>query len=233
MIRRFFYNNYVKRAKIQARYLHTIKGVSSLSLLIAIKHRDGIVLSADSRVTVRNNDVISYYDTVNKIIPCGNNAISFCGDTYIQAENKYIDSFLRVFAKENFNLDVCDLSSKLLHYFISDDGTDSVFFIAGIHDSIPYIYRLETINNRLDLVWGSLDYGAAHNGHNSIVSEAFQDVPFNTMDFNMAIQLAESGINITTEAYKYKTEQCVGGLAEVYVIPIDGDPYWHKHKILR
>lgn len=181
---------------------------------------------------MRNNDTMSYYDTVNKIIQCGKNAISFCGDTYITSADRYIDSFLSDFVKENVNLDVCDLASKLLHYFIMDNETDSVFFIAGIHDLVPYVYRLETKANRLDLVWGSFDYGAAHNGHNSIVHEAFQDVPFNTMDFNMAIQLAESGINITSEAYRYRREQCVGGAAEVYVIPINDDPYWYKHKVI-
>lgn len=61
-----------------------VKG-EDMSLIISLNSREGIVVAADIRTTIRNSGKIRYSDETTKIVPITNRIVtSFCGNHYLR-----------------------------------------------------------------------------------------------------------------------------------------------------
>ena len=201
-----------------------------MSLIMAVSVPDGMVFSSDRRITQsHSNGTTSYVDNTDKIIPCGNNAILFCGNYMINNSRKTVFSFLKKFCKDHIDTPVCILASDLLRAVADVHMKGVMFYVAGYYDGIRYIYHIACDNSTIQLPISNTQTGAVYCGQNSIVHSICADVDFETTELATAIQLAEFGVTATADAYRFKREQCVGGGTDVYVMPADEDPYWYSH----
>lgn len=121
-----------------------------MSLVMAIANRNGIVISADKRLTCRSVDpntglvkAIKYFDTEQKVFPTkSKHAIAFTGESMLSNGQFTSEAIKEAIRKiENKNLNVYD---EL--YFIKNElsaisgGEDTNLFATGIENNINKMY---------------------------------------------------------------------------------------------
>lgn len=206
---------------------------------------EGIVLSADSRLTGSKNygsyiERFTISDSSQKVLLIANSTvgIAFCGDAII--DNQTISDFIRVFDIEKVEDDdtVEEIANKLKSHLQEGYEQYNVdFFVAGYDNDEGFIY---TVNK--DFVFrknvnsdGEIIHGATWNGQILPVSKLFQETEFNfeLMPLKDAIDFSEfiAEIAIKYERFADILPTC-GGPIDILVITKDYSEFY-RHKILQ
>ncbi|MBQ1251680.1 MAG: hypothetical protein IIY02_02060 [Firmicutes bacterium] len=228
-----------------------------MSLIVSLKVSDGIVMAADSRVSmqVRKDDdlrgvmgICHYSDTYHKLYLAKNGAgISFCGEMAIEKGNlsHFLECFLNEKVTEAFS--VKETAEALLEYMKSLPKIPaSIFHVCGYEGDCPVLYRVlpkkDTVENLAakPLVW---------DGEGDILARILSPVAMRTPDgkgaplpdFPLALNLftlqdavdfADYAVRTTVETMRFQLRaKTVGGNVDLLVLRPDG-PRWICQKTL-
>lgn len=195
-----------------------------MSVIISFYSRDCIVIGADRRTTIRNNDGIRYSDETCKIFPFSEGiVIAYCGDNSV-TKGKTVHEFLKGAKKAFKTVSIFDLPSKLLSYFEKHKYTaDITFQILGYGiGGIAMLYSVSTKNKTIEMVSsGFHDYNWMCSGRTDIATPILKGSNQNEMSEREAIDLVKMAIDASIVAYKYRMEQSIGGTPDIYLIKKD------------
>lgn len=206
---------------------------------------DGIVMSADSRLTtarkVENESVVfTLTDNAQKVILLNKIKVGilFCGSAFI--ENRSIFDYLRMFEiRELGKKDtITSVAEKLYNAVMGIE--DVTFLVGGYSEDIPYVY--EVCNGRLNRLNADRDcnteYGSCWNGKQEAINKLIRSEPatvvnFDSMPLKDAIDFSEFLVDVTIkyERFNFDIQTC-GGDIDTLVLTKDS-AFWHKHKVYK
>ena len=220
-----------------------------MSIINAVFVPEGIVMSADSRLTgtgkTQSGDSYNYTisDNNQKIILLKESkvGISTCGDAFVQG--KTISDFLRVFEINEIVAEdkIVQVASKLKSYLIKLSIPNTVyFFISGYHEDEPYVYEVRSdLINRMnyDSTNKNTIYNVCWNGQKGVISKLLLlgdpiKTNFNIMPLKDAIDYSKFLIETTIKYQRFNNTEVAtcGGPIDTIVITKDGAAFI-KHKI--
>ena len=228
-----------------------------MSLIVSLKVSDGIVMAADSRVSmqVRKEDdlrgvmgICHYSDTFHKLFVAKNGVgISFCGEMAIEKGN--LSYLLEAFLEEKVSADltVKETAEALLCYMKSLPKIPaSIFHVCGYDEDIPVFYR---VLPKKDMVEDLAERPLVWDGEGDILARILSPVVMRTPDgktaplpdhplalnlFTLqdAVDFADYAIRTTIEAMRFQLRaKTVGGSVDLLVLRPDG-PCWIRQKTL-
>jgi hypothetical protein len=217
-----------------------------MSIITCVYVPEGIVMSADSRLTVSKdygdgrveNCILS--DNSQKLfklnkVPIG---ISSCGEIILN--QKMISEFLRLFEMEKVTEgdNVEQITMKLNEYakpFLASNSVE--FLIAGYFEDRPYVYHL--CNGQIVLKNYNYDnpfYGASWRGETVATYKLFSGEPqtklcFDLMPLRDAIDFSEFIVELTIKYQRFEDASATcGGPIDTLIITKDNVKFI-KHKI--
>ena len=202
-----------------------------MSLIIHTIVPDGIVVSADTRITCKDKDGnVRYDDTAEKIIPFPNKiVVSHCGDAKIRDELTVIEFLYDIRKKYGTKATITDLPLRLLNEYNRANGcNDSVFKISGFIDSMFFsgcTYTVATKEKTVNLSIKPYVYGASYAGITEIAHAIMASgIDYNNLSISDAIDLTRGCVQENIDVFKYHPAQSIGGTCQTYVI----DTLHHK-----
>lgn|GEM_PF-3532799 len=106
-----------------------------MTLIFTLKVAEGLVLAAESRMTISEGEVPVYYSEVQKLFPLNDYpaAILTCGSGFLQS--KALSSWIRAFESElPLNLSIRHVAERLQKFLApADQGTTTTLVLAGFN----------------------------------------------------------------------------------------------------
>lgn len=215
-----------------------------MTILVSAYVREGIVMAADSRLTVTDNngDKIEKYTATDNMIKVFllkkiNAGISHSGDAYIN--DMTLPEFIEDFDKNILNgEDTIETASFKLMQYIQKHGSNNRMQICGYYNNEPYVYLVDQFScvrynsNDSKIVYNVLWCGHGEPLHNLLLGEYPMIINFDFMPLKDAIDLVEFLVEIVikTERFQSKLSTC-GGPVDILVLKPE-EQYFYKHKIL-
>lgn len=228
-----------------------------MSLIVSVKVQEGIVMAADSRVSmqIRKSDELQgltgirhYSDHFTKLFLAPNDAgVSFCGEMAIEEGN--LDVLLERFLKKNVtkHTPVKDVATLLLEYMRSLPKVPAtIFHVCGYDDDEACMWRIFPKRNAVEktedkpLIWdGEGDILARLlSPVNMRVAQgngpALPDFPvaLNLFSLQDAVDFADYAIHTTMDAMRFQLRpKTVGGPVDLLVIKPE-EALWLRKKTL-
>lgn len=228
-----------------------------MSLIVSVKVQEGIVMAADSRVSmqIRKGDDLQslsgirhYSDHFTKVFAAPNGAgISFCGEMAI--ENGNLNLFVERFIKEKIdeNTEVEAVAPMLLSYMLALPKIPAtIFHVCGYVNGEPCLWRVfpkrDSVEKLEDkpLIWdGEGDILARLLSPVNMRVErgcgpALPDYPvaLNLFSLQDAVDFADYAINTTVDAMRFQLRpKTVGGPVDILVIKPE-ETLWIRKKTL-
>lgn len=229
-----------------------------MSLIITLYIREGIVMAADSRMTLHVGSSsekisINFSDSTYKLFLVNNIGISTYGVSSI--EGMPIAGFIESFINEDMNTiddiyDVGDVAKRLLKYFRGIGCPKTYFHVAGYKkEDNRYAQQVWLVNVEEDTVKKVKDLpGATWGGETDILSRLIKDCGIMKDDaykpypqhyvlwkyFNLqdAIDFAIYAIRTTAESMRFQSRvKTVGGPIDILVIKPE-KAFWIQRKSL-
>ncbi|MBR5328780.1 MAG: hypothetical protein IKV45_01085 [Firmicutes bacterium] len=228
-----------------------------MSLIVSVKVQEGIVMAADSRVSmqIRKEDdlhglsgIRHYSDNFTKIFAAPNGVgISFCGEMAIEKGN--LNVYVERFLKEQITADTpaADVAPMLLEYMLTLPKTPAtIFHVCGYEKDVPCFWRVFPKKNVVEkladkpLIWdGEGDVLARIlSPVNMRVAQgnglALPDFPvaLNLFSLQDAVDFADYAIHTTMDAMRFQIRpKSVGGPVDILVIKPD-ETLWIRKKTL-
>ena len=197
-----------------------------MSLMIHTLCRDGVVVVADTRTTIRDsNGSVRYDDTAEKIVPFPNNiVVSHCGDSNVKKDLTVTQFLYDLRRRVGNKLTILDLPLEILMNYVRLQGTGDVTFL--VSGQLKYscsccTYRIEPKKKAVSLVRSLCEYGSSYEGMTSIAHAIMNSgVDYASLSIDSAIDLTKMCLCANLTAYKYNKKQVVGGQCQVYVIDV-------------
>ena len=130
-----------------------------MSIIVSVYLKEGIVMSADSRLTgitpckdgVRDQYTVSDNGQKLFLIKNGNIGISSCGDQTL--DGKTIADFIRCFELEEVRSEdtVSDVANKLAAYVKGKHAGIVIFHVCGYVNSERFVYRIIDSDEQHDI----------------------------------------------------------------------------------
>ncbi len=198
-----------------------------MSLVIHTIVRDGIVVCADTRATLKDGKGhVAYDDTAEKIMPFPNRiVVSYCGDADMRRDLT-VTRFLCEFRKKYGNMaSITDLPLQLLNEYKRQKGLGhTTFNVSGcIGTSLTLSYTVSTAEQSVVLKTEMGAYGAFYDGCTDIAQAIMSGITYDTLSFPNAIKLTRGCLLENIEVYKYRPQQSIGGKCQTYVIDTIND----------
>lgn len=228
-----------------------------MSLIVSLKVAEGIVMAADSRVSmqVRKGDdlrgmmgICHYSDEFHKLFAAPNGAgISFCGEMAIEKGN--LNVFLERFLKEKIQKDtsVAETAHALLAYMRSLPKVPaSIFHVCGFEGETPVFWRVQPKKDLAEaleekpLVWDGegdilarlLSPVAMRTPQGTAAPLPDHPVALNLFTLQDAVDFADYAIRTTIETMRFQLRaKTVGGAVDLLVLKPEG-PLWIRRKTL-
>ncbi|MBQ2763549.1 MAG: hypothetical protein IJF43_00735 [Firmicutes bacterium] len=228
-----------------------------MSLIVSVKVQEGIVMAADSRVSmqIRKSDELQgltgirhYSDHFTKLFLAPNGmGISFCGEMAIEEGN--LDVLLECFLKKNITEQtaVNDVAPMLLKYMQSLPKVPAtIFHVCGYEGETACVWRIFPKRN---LVEKTEDKPLIWDGEGDILARllspvnmrvehgagpALPDFPvaLNFFSLQDAVDFADYAIHTTMDAMRFQIRpKTVGGPVDLLVIKPD-EALWLRKKTL-
>lgn len=194
-----------------------------MSLIISINSKEGIVIAADRRTTIRGNGgSMRFSDETTKIFPITERlAVSFCGNHYLNGDT--IIQFLeQVKEKYKYDTDIFDFPSQLLWEYQQKEAMSDITIVVAGYDkkaNIPMIYIMNLKEKTIKLAFSGNNYGATFHGGNDIADVIMKNIYYGDLSIREVIDLAKLTVDTTIQAYKYRINQSVGGNTDIFLIP--------------
>lgn len=221
-----------------------------MSVMCSIYVPEGIVMAADSRMTVNllnkdKNDntsrsMFSITDNAQKVMLLNKVriGISACGLGILG--DVTIADYIRIFEIQEVttNDTVSDVAEKLLRYSSKFEKMVK-FYVTGYDAEEPFVYAVANgERKRINIKDAKIIHGAAWNGepvaiHKLMNGEPKMIVNFNLMPLKDAIDFADFLIDTTINYQRFETKlKTCGGATDVLVLTKD-NAFWHRHKIFK
>lgn len=196
-----------------------------MSLIISLNSREGIVVAADRRTTIRNSGKVRYSDETTKIFPITNRIVtSFCGNHYLKNGDTIVQFLEHVKEEYKDNTDIFEFPAQLLYeYTKKNEESDITIVIAGYSKkgNIPMLYSVNFIKKEIEQISSGNTFGVSYHGMNDIASAIMKNITYGDLSIKEAVDLVKLTVDTTTQVYKYRMDQSVGGKTDIYLIPKD------------
>lgn len=218
-----------------------------MSIIATVYIPEGIIMSADSRltgITTHGNGMMDRHtisDNCQKIFLIKDKliGISCCGNATIGG--KSFGDFIRSFEIEQVKKDddVCSIATKLRDYTISNNGIGVIYHVCGYLNDVQYYYSInerEIIRNNIDAN-GNTTWATSWSGEQGILSRLFTgenalQVDWNFMQLKDGIDLAEFMVDLTCKTQRFTCGLATcGGAIDILLITKDYAK-WVKHKVV-
>lgn len=219
-----------------------------MSIMCSVYVPEGIVMAADSRMTVGVKNakddkapqtMFSISDNSQKIVLLGKVrvGISACGAGILG--DKAIADFLRLFEiGEVTPYDtVADVAKKLQQYAMRYfPGVH--FFVAGYDGDEPFMYDVNRESKRWNVKDGNIKYAASWSGEQRAITKLMNNEPpmminFNIMPLKDAIDFADFLVDTTIKYQRFESRlKTCGGDVDILVLTKD-EAFWYRHKIYK
>ena len=218
-----------------------------MSIICSIYVPEGIVMAADSRMTVtamQGGDkpkelVFSISDNAQKIVLLNKVkvGIASCGSAVL--DGKTISDYLRIFeiTEVRETDDVTDVANKL-HKYAAKHFPAVTFFVCGYTADEPFVYSINKEIKRSNMQNGVVQYAASWSGESTAITKLLNSQPPAIINHAMmplkdAIDFAEFLVDLTIKYQRFESKvKTCGGDIDVLVLTKD-DAFWHKHKIFK
>lgn len=228
-----------------------------MSLIVSVKVQEGIVMAADSRVSmqIRKGDDLQnltgirhYSDNFTKLFAAPNEVgISFCGEMAIEKGN--LNVFVERFIRERIRWDTPagDVAPLLLEYMLKLPKVPAtIFHVCGYADGEPSVWRVFPKRNSVEkledkpLIWdGEGDILARLLSPVSLRTPTGSGMPLpdfpvalNLFSLQDAVDFADYAIKTTIDAMNFQLRpKTVGGPVDILVIR-PGETQWIRKKRL-
>lgn len=215
-----------------------------MSIIASVYLKEGIIMSADSRITgttthkdgTKDRHPLSDNGQKLFLIKNDNVGISSCGAQMI--DGKTIADFIRIFGQEEVtdNDTVEEVAEKLSKYIDGKYQGDLIFHVCGYDDTKKCVYRIT--NGALTLEADSQDdCGVVWNGEPKVISNILTGanaipIEWNFMQLKDGIDFAEFLIDITCKIHRFQTGLgTCGGPIDILLLT-KGYTKWIRHKII-
>ncbi|MFE4522577.1 hypothetical protein ACOSZF_23380 [Cytobacillus firmus] len=215
-----------------------------MTILVSAYVREGIVMAADSRLTVTDNNgekVEKYTATDNMVkvfllkkIKAG---VSHSGDAYIN--DMVLSEFIEKFDEDILNQeDTVETASIKLMQYIQKSGTNNRMHICGYTNKEPFVYLVDRFtcvrynNNESKIIYNVLWCGHGEPLHNLFMGEYPLIINFDFMPLKDAIELVEFMVNVVIKVEKFQSKlSTCGGDVDILVLTPETQ-HFHRHKVL-
>ncbi len=221
-----------------------------MSILCTAYLPDGIVMSADSRMTVTKTNLLNPQsgmimytssDSAQKLVLLGKvkAGISACGEGSV--DGMLICQYLRKFETdlvyENDNVQAVAERLKS-HYGLK---TGCTFHICGYDKDVPYVYRLsggELRRMNFSDASSKVQWGAMWSGKQEAVTRLLMAPPrpelvWDLMPLKDGIDFCEFLVDLTVKYDRFIGDVPIcGGGTDTLVLTAEG-AYWYRHKIYK
>ena len=214
--------------------------VLHMSLAIHTIVKNGIVVCADSRITItkkgdviRYDNPVRYDDTANKIIPFPNGiVVTAVGDDCIFDEWD-IDTYLLGFRRSleirphGLYIEIDEFAPLLFEDLtkkIEDipDVNEIELMISGYNHANgkgkTYKINIKGENRNISVCRNYGEYGASFSGHSNMAETMLHRVVYKIMSLQEAIDLTKTTLSAVVAINKYQIPQSTGGKVNTYVI---------------
>lgn len=202
-----------------------------MSLIISMNVPDCIVVASDSCMTmttthtnedgIRNVTAMSYREHSSKMVVFKDRlVVTFCGNMdYDDTTSVY--TFLTNLKSEITKSETPkSLAKKIQNKYIDKRNNDyTIFIVSGYIGNKPYIYRIDTRKDDLELAWSDKKYGAAFNGETKFVYDMLCSVcNYSSVSIKDAVSLVETMMDCISNLSKFWKSQSVGGDIDIYIM---------------
>lgn len=202
-----------------------------MSLVIHTIVKDGIVVSADTRTTCKDDKGNTRYnDTAEKIVPFPNKiVVTHTGDSMITDKLSVTEFLINLRKKCGKKTTITDLPIKLLNEYLIACGNQShkIYFKISGYDEICMLggrtYSINGEDKTITLSRQPFSYGASFGGTVDVAFAIMNIAEYSNMSLKEAIDLSESTLVANITAYKYASSQIIGGNIQTYVIDAVND----------
>lgn len=229
----------------------------AMSLIVSVKVQEGIVMAADSRVSmqIRKGDdlkgiggICHYSDHFHKLFAAPNGVgISFCGEMAIESGN--LNVYVERFLEERIKTDTpSENVAPLLLEYMKDlpKVPATIFHVCGYHDGVACLWRVLPRRNHVELlrdkplVWdGEGDILARLLSPVQVRDEQGRGIPLpdfpvavNLFSLQDAVDFADHAIGLTMDAMRFQIRpKTVGGAVDLLTIRPCGTQ-WIRRKTL-
>jgi len=217
-----------------------------MSIIASVYLKEGIIMSADSRITGTTTykdgtkDRHTLSDNGQKLFLIKNEqvGISCCGDQEI--DGKTVADFIRVFEQSEISETdtVKDVAQKLNQYTIGKYKSPVIFHVCGYTTGNKHVYRIkndtvltvidETNSDECSVVW---------NGEPKVISNLLTGdnaipIEWNFMQLKDGIDFAEFLIDVTCKVHRFQTGLgTCGGPIDILLLTKDYSK-WIRHKVI-
>ena len=228
-----------------------------MSLIVSVKVAEGIVMAADSRVSMhvrKDNDlrgvmgICHYSDQFHKLFTAPNGAgISFCGEMAIEKGN--LNTLLETFLKNEIRKDtsVEKTACALLEYMRSLPKVPStIFHVCGYDGDSPELFRVQP---KRDLMEDMGDKPLAWDGEGDVLARLLSPVTMrvpegngaplpnyplalNLFTLQDAVDFARYAVETTIQTMRFKNViETVGGKVDILVITPEETKWLQKDEL--
>ena len=202
-----------------------------MSLVIHTIVKDGIVVSADTRTTCKDDKGNTRYnDTAEKIIPFPNKiVVTHTGDSMITNKLSVTEFLIDLRKKCGKKITITNLPIKLLNEYLTKCGNRprQIYFKISGYDEICRLggrtYSINGGDKTITLSRQPFNYGASFGGTTDVAFAMMNIAEYSNMSLKEAIDLTESTLSANIVAYKYASSQIIGGNVQTYVIDAVND----------
>ncbi len=221
-----------------------------MSIMCTVYVPEGIILAADSRLTVnavmkpsdgkpQSTTMFSISDNAQKIVLLSKVkvGISACGLAVL--DGKTISDYLRIFEIEEIKPKdtVSDVAKKLQAYAYKFFPQVN-FFVCGYDEDEPFVYTVNKELKRGNIDNGKIRYASSWSGEQEAITKLLNSQPPTAIDHAMmplrdAIDFAEFLIDLTIKLQRFEPRvKTCGGDIDILVLTKD-DAFWHRHKVFK
>lgn len=194
-----------------------------MSLIVHTIVRDGIVVSADTRTTCKDeNGHTRYDDSAEKIIPFPNyTVVSHCGDSEVNKSLTVTEFLYKIRKSFGKRTTISELPLKILNEYIKQGGKgDTIFKISGYYECMSAsTYTINTTKSTIILSTEPYAYGASYNGITDVAHSIMNSgINYRNLSIEDAITLTQLCVDTNIKIFNYHAEQSIGGKCQTYVI---------------
>lgn len=194
-----------------------------MSLVVHTIVKDGIVVSADTRTTCKDeNGHTKYDDSAEKIIPFPNCiVVSHCGDSKVNDLLTVTEFLYKVRKSFGKKATMSELPLKILNEYIKSGGRgDTTFKVSGYYEGMfASTYTINTAKSTITLSTEPCKYGASYNGITEVAHSIMNSgIDYSNLSIKDAIALTKLCVDTNIKIFNYHAEQSIGGNCQTYVI---------------
>lgn len=199
-----------------------------MSLIISMNTPNCIVVASDSCMTMTtiNNETknvmsMSYTKHSPKMVVFRERlVVTYCDAMFVNETISVLQFLQNIRSSVSKNITPQNLAKLLLsEYKKQTNGGRTVFLISGYIGIKPYIYRVETNKDDIELTWEENRFGASFNGETKYVKPMLDSIAsYRNLSIKDTILLVSTMMNCISNLAQFWESQTVGGDIDIYIM---------------